>query len=328
MKKFYSLLAVGLLAGVSTAAAQDFTPDASIEGLWAITLNGHYQDRYSLGQFEEEFIASINGNTVTFRCSGDSRFNIVGEFTSPNTLLLKKTQVVFAEGLVNVTYQVPYINADNTNDMEDLTEEAYTVVYDATKCTLDFPEHSGLLYGYFGADTGAFKMWIDAFDFVSASHLDQSSQPSIVIDGDIEAIVEDSTVEILINYTATNIPENATYYADFFADDFEDSFTRQFAESPAIITLENVEPGDYKYTVLIRAEIEGEGGETVARSQTCVLRFTVPEKSEPGDPSGIDSIQSDSDAPGYYNLQGVKVNNPANGIFIRLQGGKATKVIL
>ena len=29
----------------------------------------------------------------------------------------------------------------------------------------------------------------------------------------------------------------------------------------------------------------------------------------------------------YYNLQGVKVANPSNGVFIRVQGGKATKVV-
>ena len=30
----------------------------------------------------------------------------------------------------------------------------------------------------------------------------------------------------------------------------------------------------------------------------------------------------------YYNLQGVKVANPENGVFIRIQGGKATKVAM
>ena len=30
----------------------------------------------------------------------------------------------------------------------------------------------------------------------------------------------------------------------------------------------------------------------------------------------------------YYNLQGVKVANPENGVFIRVQGGKATKVAM
>ena len=35
------------------------------------------------------------------------------------------------------------------------------------------------------------------------------------------------------------------------------------------------------------------------------------------------------DAPvEYYNLQGVRVDNPAGGLFIRRQGNKAEKVIL
>ena len=46
-------------------------------------------------------------------------------------------------------------------------------------------------------------------------------------------------------------------------------------------------------------------------------------------PSAIESVNSDANSPvEYYNLQGVKVNNPANGIFIKKQGSKATKVVL
>lgn len=45
--------------------------------------------------------------------------------------------------------------------------------------------------------------------------------------------------------------------------------------------------------------------------------------------SGINDIMVDENAPvEYYNLQGVRVANPENGIFIRRQGKKATKVIL
>ena len=46
--------------------------------------------------------------------------------------------------------------------------------------------------------------------------------------------------------------------------------------------------------------------------------------------TGIDGVDAelDADAPVvYYNLQGAKVNNPENGIFIRVQGNKVTKVI-
>lgn len=45
--------------------------------------------------------------------------------------------------------------------------------------------------------------------------------------------------------------------------------------------------------------------------------------------SGINDIQADSNAPvEYFNLQGVKVSNPENGIFIRRQGGKTSKVLM
>lgn len=48
------------------------------------------------------------------------------------------------------------------------------------------------------------------------------------------------------------------------------------------------------------------------------------------DPAGIDEITIDENyAPiEYYNLQGMKVENPEKGLYIRIQGDKATKVIL
>lgn len=43
--------------------------------------------------------------------------------------------------------------------------------------------------------------------------------------------------------------------------------------------------------------------------------------------SGVELINNDDNAPvEYYNLQGIKVNNPANGIYIRIQGNNADKV--
>ena len=45
-------------------------------------------------------------------------------------------------------------------------------------------------------------------------------------------------------------------------------------------------------------------------------------------PSGIDGIQGDTDKTGtvYYNLQGIRVDAPSNGIFIRSHNGKTSKV--
>ena len=51
--------------------------------------------------------------------------------------------------------------------------------------------------------------------------------------------------------------------------------------------------------------------------------FTTNEKS------GVENIEiNENSSAVYYNLQGVKVANPENGVFIRVQGGKATKVAM
>ena len=48
-----------------------------------------------------------------------------------------------------------------------------------------------------------------------------------------------------------------------------------------------------------------------------------------GESSAINEIEADENAPvEYYNLQGVKVTNPENGVFIKKRGNKATKVVL
>lgn len=45
--------------------------------------------------------------------------------------------------------------------------------------------------------------------------------------------------------------------------------------------------------------------------------------------SGVADLTVDENAPvEYYNLQGVKVANPENGIFIRRQGTKVEKIMV
>jgi hypothetical protein len=44
--------------------------------------------------------------------------------------------------------------------------------------------------------------------------------------------------------------------------------------------------------------------------------------------TGIESIEADENTPAvYYNLQGIEVANPSEGIFIKVQGNKVTKVV-
>ena len=44
--------------------------------------------------------------------------------------------------------------------------------------------------------------------------------------------------------------------------------------------------------------------------------------------SGVEGVAADSDADApieYFNLQGVRVDNPGHGIYIRRQGNKVSK---
>ncbi len=44
--------------------------------------------------------------------------------------------------------------------------------------------------------------------------------------------------------------------------------------------------------------------------------------------TAVEAIEAENAPVEYYNLQGVKVENPSNGIFIKKQGTKTTKVVL
>jgi hypothetical protein len=45
--------------------------------------------------------------------------------------------------------------------------------------------------------------------------------------------------------------------------------------------------------------------------------------------ASVSNIVVDENAPvEYFNLQGVRVANPENGLYIRRQGNKATKVLV
>ena len=60
-----------------------------------------------------------------------------------------------------------------------------------------------------------------------------------------------------------------------------------------------------------------------ADNESLGLVIYMPEEN------AVEEIEVDDNTPAvYYNIQGVKVNNPSNGLFIKVQGNKATKVVL
>lgn len=63
-----------------------------------------------------------------------------------------------------------------------------------------------------------------------------------------------------------------------------------------------------------------DGGDVIDSGVPAVLNITE-------EVNGIEGIDAETGAAEYYTLQGVKVANPANGIFLERRGGKVSKVV-
>ncbi len=73
------------------------------------------------------------------------------------------------------------------------------------------------------------------------------------------------------------------------------------------------------------ANADGSGSIYVYVPGAGIAAYTIKKVSS----SGIEETLINENAPvEYYNLQGLKVINPANGIYIRVQGGKASKILV
>ena len=147
-----------------------------IEGEWNIPLNGHYQGSYSLKEFTGTYNVTLNGSTVKFE-SVNSDYHIIGKFIDESTIEFSREVVVPA---IYSLCHVPYINSTNTDEIEALTEETFTAVYNAEEGTLTFPEGSGLAYGRFTSN-GELSFWDDAYDFAGVGTKTGDIKPELTI---------------------------------------------------------------------------------------------------------------------------------------------------
>ena len=84
----------------------------------------------------------------------------------------------------------------------------------------------------------------------------------------------------------------------------------------------------YKYYASIEFTGAYEDGNWLPDSYFLTFSFNAP-KAADGDQSGVVSVEEVENAPvEYYNLNGQRVANPSNGIFIRKQGSKTSKVVI
>jgi hypothetical protein len=92
-----------------------------------------------------------------------------------------------------------------------------------------------------------------------------------------------------------------------------------------LVTTEELNAVDYIDTVTGTSAINITITATNSKNESVSRQFTINIKGA----SAIEDVTLDENvAVEYFNLQGVKVENPTKGLFIKKQGNKTTKVIL
>lgn len=111
----------------------------------------------------------------------------------------------------------------------------------------------------------------------------------------------------------------------------------QFA-STSTVTITAAEGATIYYRTNTEADFQVYNAPFTINATTSIYAYAVEEGKQQSrevsvtyyyNPSlGIDGIEVENGAAQYYNMQGVRVANPENGMYIRVQNGKAQKVII
>lgn len=122
-------------------------------------------------------------------------------------------------------------------------------------------------------------------------------------------------------YTAEFNGEKAFSISEALGEEFE---WATFMTADGTVKVGETTPLDFDYDEIGKITFEGANGEykitVVMNEETMTLNISST--------SGIADIEAADAAARYFNLQGVEVANPSTGIYIRVAGGKATKVLV
>lgn len=198
------------------------------------------------------------------------------------------------------------------------------VDYTAAEETLLIPETLGVLSTPWNNGITVTEMTYDEATntFSIDNYTVGEDVPSENALADEPSTLKDGYVQFGVNTAATTWDElnNAHRYGaevegttlDFTAGETEVP-VKHFADNPGICNGFKLAPGNYDLAVKFDPE-----------NKAITLKAKVT-------PTGVENVSIDADNEAdaeYFNLQGVKVAEPSNGIFIRRANGKSTKVFV
>ena len=114
----------------------------------------------------------------------------------------------------------------------------------------------------------------------------------------------------------SNLQETNGVNALADTDYIEAPYDEQYSGGAYMISL----PVNTKGTLVLATKAANSNDYVEQGTYTYTVNFSTP--------TGVEGIDADNAEGEYYTLQGVKVANPDKGIFIKVAGGKAVKVVL
>lgn len=350
MKKLYAFLFAAAFAATAYADGEpdltgywDFTGIVNTGGNWTADKAGEEPSTLS-------FLASTTDNVnYVFTYVANNEYNIKGQLTNdggswwivfnkdPRGLQESSQRYLQVEcGMINSSGSVGgFYNFRFSVDQGGDELEIGETVQMQFAAGMTF---SALLAGYspiFSWDTyetsgyAAGSRQIEfGFIFESAVKATASVADPTVTITEQEVTSTDSSATVTVTVETADLPEDATVTVEYAVVTEETQDQAQYNpmtpsgndEYEATISFDAYEPGDY--FVMVKATATSDGDEVASAGPVQAGTFTVKY-------SGIDSISGDLDGETrFFNLQGIEVNNPGKGLFIKVVNGKSTKVLV
>lgn len=301
-----------------------------IEGnmTWQEDVNSGYEDEPDLGTPRSvEVTASYDPATKALKIYNFAELEPVTFTVDPanSTVTASGLQLAYHEEFEGETFDYYY------GDVATKQPGMYGTIYkiNDTQCELNI-EPWGEALDYADYDPSlAGTYFFNSANYNTVVTLDLTieglaGKPEVKIEDVAFSISENPNIKAEVTYSTSNLPEGTVVTLVIVqypvnGDPEEDGITfgpQTVTESPVAIAISNATDMYYNYKVTLLAVNDGK---TIASDVYNAENVIV---------SGIeDTFGDNATSVRYFNMQGQEIFNPDNGVFIRVEGTKATKVM-
>ena len=269
---------------------------------------------------------SSNGMQVNSTTDGTGTESGIASVENASNLVIKQIVVTFYSG-TNSNITVSMGNEPNSvKGSEDATDYKTTGINVAESAVAITGTGSGKVYTYTPADNYKyFALKSTSTVKISSIEIYYKEKPAapVIKDGDVE-IAESIEFEGDSKVVYLDLPEgvNAYYKFEVAEEATPAEAPRRAAHTPAEGFTQYVHADGITLTDNGTLHVYTEKDGAVSETRKVAVTKT-------GDTTAIEAIEADTTAPvEYFNLQGIRVENPENGLYIRRQGSKTTKVLV